>query len=167
MIETLTCFSFDPLSILMLCIMQFFLLYLAIISTAITSPVVDLGLLDPSSLVSSADQGSGVDVPETERTSVSPANSGLDSFDTTLLSLANSDSVIGTQPPNTDVHALDSGSETLHQGELAMLPFVWIPQCETLFRGTKAYCCDEEIDKKEHTAKGCDHCTSLSRFLYT
>lgn len=172
----LCCFAFFSLSILMFCIMRFFLLYRATIVTAITGPFADLRL-DASSFDSSASQGSDSDVPEIglEGTSVSPANSDLNRLDTPLLSLANSGSVIGSQLPNTDIQAPDPGTEN-SQGDLAtewyLKPFLWIPACERLFQNKKPYCCEEkcfdgEVMKKDHTVNGCDHCMPLSSFLCT
>lgn len=174
----LCCFAFFPLSILMFCIMRFFLLYLATIVTAITGPFADL-LLDASSFDSSASQGSGSnsDVPEIglEGTSVSPANSHLNRLDTPLLPLANSGSVIGSQLPNTDIQAPDPGTENT-QGDLAskiyLKPFLWIPDCEKLFPSKKPFCCEEtccdgEVEKRDHTVNGCEHCMPLLSFLCT
>ena len=145
--------------------MRYLLFYLATLSTSIASPFVDLGL-PASSLGPSASQGSEPNVPESDNFGplFSPAPSGLDSLDTSLLSSASSGSAISF--PNTDSHAADLGTGKLQKGDLAttwyLKPLLWIPACETEFPGTKPYCCDEEMNKEDHTAKGCDHCRPVS-----
>lgn len=152
--------------------MRFFLLYLATITTAITSPFVDLSL-NALSFDSSASQGSEADVLENdpEGTSVSPPNSGVANVDTSLFSSASSGSVIGIRPLSSDIQASVPETENSHQGDIAtskyLRLFLWIPACETLFPGTKPYCCDEKLNKKKGTANGCGHCMSLPGFLCT
>lgn len=154
--------------------MRFFLLYLATISTANTRRFLDPSM-PASSLDFAASEGSSADVPEFEHNGkiVPSSNPALDSVDTNSLSLDHSGSVTGIQLANTDIHALDPGTEKSRQGDLATAKYLrpllwfWIPQCETLFPGKKPYCCDDKLDEQEHTATGCDHCRPLSSFLCT
>lgn len=166
LIDILTyCGCFFDSSILMFYIMRDLLFYLATLSTSIASPFVDLGL-PASSLDPSASEGSEANVPESDNFGpfFSPALSGSDSLDANLLSLASSGSAILF--PNTDTHAADLGTGKLQKGDLAttwyLHPLLWIPACETEFPGTKPYCCDEKLNKDDHTAKGCDHCKPFS-----
>lgn len=151
--------------------MRFFLLYLATISTVITGPVVDLRL-DASSLGSSDSQGSDAVVPETGLYSIP----GSERLDMALLSLAHSGSVIGNQPPNTDINAPDPGTELLHHDDISTIqilrPLLLLPHCELLFN-KKPYCCEEKccddrgLMKKPREVTRCDHCRPLSRLLCT
>lgn len=152
----------------MFCIMRFFLLYLATISTAIAGPYIDLW--SPSSpLDSSASQGSVVGTSEI----------GL--LDTNSLFSAKSSSVEGVQLPNTDLLAPGPGAANLQQGDQAQikLPSVLqplyrgpldmiiqllIPTCEDELPGSEPYCCDEHVDAKK-IARGCGHCRPLSILL--